>query len=335
MLFDPFILTLSANSKAKDSIVISPAMKLLNQNIHRIAGINMPVLIESEPGNSSELAAKAIHEYSLRSDKLFHSFYCTGCTEYLMERELFGYTNDASEDSNAIRKGLFQLADKGTLLLCEIEDMPLGIQAKLLRYLEEGIIFPVGSSSVLNVDVRVICSTNHLLRELVDNNKFRKDLYLYIKGINIKLPPLRERRQDIPELFGYFLKEACKNIGRDIHLITDRVMLSLMAYSWPGNVRQLQSVVRTMVALSDKDILEIQDLPPDISQLNRPEKTVFNEMPSREFSQSDYIHMSLEDVEREHICRILKSTGNNRSEAARILKIGERTLYRKIKEYKL
>ncbi len=241
--------------------------------------------------------------------------------------------------------------------------MPLPMQAKLLRVLEDGVIRPVGASHSIVVDVRVISATNHDLAALVEQKKFRQDLYFRIKEAAVTLPPLRKRPQDIPELFGYFLKEACEDTGRDIHLITEPAMRALMAYPWPGNIRQLRNVVRTMVVLCEKDILDLQDLPPEISRLkqleapastvresspetplpvgkNSPEESVIlNAFASNASGGDSFFEemsgKSLEEVEREHIRRTLERTGHNRAEAARILKIGERTLYRKIKEYNL
>jgi two-component system response regulator HydG len=244
------------------------------------------------------------------------------------------------------------------------------MQAKLLRVLEDGIVRPVGATQSVVVDVRVISATNCNLAALVEEKKFRQDLYFRIKEAAVTLPPLRKRPQDIPELFGYFLKEACEETGRDIHLITEPAMRALMSYSWPGNIRQLRNVIRTMVVMCDKDILDLRDLPPEISclkQLGAPDQSSqpailssqsadgvpsgfnvpagepidlnsFTVRPAETESDSLLNKMagkSLEEVEREHIRRTLEMTGHNRAEAARILKIGERTLYRKIKEYSL
>lgn len=310
----------------------SPSMQTIYRVLRRVAPTDLPILIEGESGTGKELTAKAVHQNSKRRDKAFYPINCAGLSESLLESELFGHVKGAFTGAAADRKGLFQMADKGTLFLDEIGDMPLTMQAKLLRVLEDGLVLPVGGSAPVRVDVRVISATNHDLAKLVEEKKFRQDLYFRIKGVSVTLPPLRNRPQDIPELFGFFLKEACKDIGCDIHLITEPAMRALMNYSWPGNVRQLRHVVRTSVVLCDGDTLDLRDLPPEISRVRQLQA------PSAVPQTLDYDDMagkSLSEVEREHIRRTLEMTGNNRAEAAKILQIGERTLYRKIKEYGL
>jgi len=200
-------------------------------------------------------------------------------------------------------------------------------QAKLLRVLEDGIVIPVGSNKPVVVDVRVICATNHDLAGLVEEKKFRQDLYFRIKGVSVTLPALRSRPRDIPELFGHFLHEACEEIGRKITNITTSAMVILVAYDWPGNIRQLRNAVRTMVVMCDRDTLDVRDIPPEIH--------IVKQLPGQVASEIDMTARSLNDVEKQHIVNVLTLTEGNRAEAARILEIGERTLYRKIKEYNL
>jgi two-component system response regulator HydG len=348
----------------------SPLMQSVYRILRRVAPTDLSVLIEGESGTGKELTARAVHDNSRRQKGPFCPINCAGLAETLLESELFGHVKGAFTGATSDRKGLFQLADGGTLFLDEIGDMPLPMQAKLLRVLEDGIVRPVGATRSVVVDVRVISATNCNLAALVEEKKFRQDLYFRIKEAAVTLPPLRKRPQDIPELFGYFLKEACEETGRDIHLITEPAMRTLMSYSWPGNIRQLRNVIRTMVVMCDKDILDLRDLPPEISclkQLGAPDQSsrppiltsasvdsapsgfdvpagepidlnAFTAQPPETESDSLLNKMagkSLEEVEREHIRRTLEMTGHNRAEAARILKIGERTLYRKIKEYSL
>jgi two-component system response regulator HydG len=340
----------------------SPLMQSVYRILRRVAPTDLSVLIEGESGTGKELTARALHENSRRKDGPFCPINCAGLAETLLESELFGHVKGAFTGAAGDRKGLFQIADGGTLFLDEIGDMPLPMQAKLLRVLEDGVVRPVGASHSIVVDVRVISATNHDLAVLVEQKKFRQDLYFRIKEASVTLPPLRKRPQDIPELFGYFLKKACEEIGRDIHLITEPAMRALMAYSWPGNIRQLRNVVRTMVVMCEKDILDLPDLPPEISRLKQlgapstasgseegssleidakvDEPIVLNAFPagasvSKDTFLDEMAGKSLEEVEKEHIRRTLQMTGHNRAEAARILKIGERTLYRKIKEYNL
>ncbi|MCE5186337.1 MAG: sigma-54 dependent transcriptional regulator [Planctomycetaceae bacterium] len=310
----------------------NPAMQGVYRVLRRVAPTDLPVLIEGESGTGKELTARAIHDNSNRRQKAFFPLNCAGLSESLLESELFGHVKGAFTGAAVDRKGLFQMADKGTLFLDEIGDMPLVMQAKLLRVLEDGLVMPVGGSTPIRVDVRVISATNHDLAQLVEQKKFRQDLFFRIKGVSVTLSPLRNRPQDIPELFGYFLKEACRDINCDIHLITEPAMRALMNYSWPGNVRQLRHVVRTSVVLCDGDTLDLRDLPPDISRVRQLQA------PTAAQEMLDFGSMagkSLSEVEREHIRRTLELTGHNRSETAKILQIGERTLYRKIKEYGL
>ncbi len=310
----------------------SPVMQATYRKLRRIAPTNLAVLIEGESGTGKELTARAIHENSRRADKAFYPLNCAGLTESLLESELFGHVKGAFTGATVDRKGLFQMADKGTLFLDEIGDMPLSMQAKLLRVLEDGLVLPVGGSTAVRVDVRVISATNHDLANLVEDKKFRQDLYFRIKGVSVTLPPLRNRPQDIPELFGFFLKQACDEVHSDIHLITEPAMRALMSYSWPGNIRQLRNVVRTMVVMCENDTLDLRDLPPEIArikQLQAPAST------AQSFSMNDMLGRTLQDVEKEHIRQTLEMTDHNRAEAAKILQIGERTLYRKIKEYGL
>ncbi len=312
----------------------SPVMQSVFRILRRVSPTDLSILIEGESGTGKELTARAIHENSQRKGQPFYPLNCAGLAETLLESELFGHVKGAFTGALADRGGLFQLADGGTLFLDEIGDMPLPMQAKLLRVLEDGVVRPVGGSHSVVVDVRIISATNHDLAGLVEAKKFRQDLYFRIKEAAVVLPPLRKRPQDIPELFGYFLKEACEDTGRDIHLITEPAMRALMGHPWPGNIRQLRNVVRTMVVMCEKDTLDLQDLPPEISRIKQLGAAA--EAPVAGAGLLDEMAgRSLQDVEREHIRRTLQMTENNRAEAARILQIGERTLYRKIKEYDL
>ena len=312
----------------------SPSMQGIFRILRRVAPTDLTVLIEGESGTGKELTARALHANSKRRCKPFYPLNCAGLTESLLESELFGHVKGAFTGATVDRKGLFQMSDKGTLFLDEIGDMPLLMQAKLLRILEDGLVLPVGGSTPIKVDVRVISATNHDLAKLVEEKKFRQDLYFRIKGVSVTLPPLRNRPQDVPELFGFFLKEACDEIGADIHLITEPAMRALMSYTWPGNIRQLRHVVRTMVALCDRDTIDLRDLPPEIARVKQLEAPA-SATPHMIASDGAMVGLPLEDVEREHIRRTLEATDNNRTEAAKLLKIGERTLYRKIKEYNL
>ncbi len=309
----------------------SPLVQAVFRVLRRVSKTDLSILIEGESGTGKEMTAQAIHHNSPRRDKPFFPINCAGLSESLLESELFGHVKGSFTGAVSDRKGLFQLADKGTLFLDEIGDMPLSMQAKLLRVLEDGLVMPVGGTAAIKVDVRIISATNQDLAKLVEEKKFRQDLYFRVKGVSVTLPALRNRPQDIPELFGYFLKEACTETSADIHLITEPAMRALMAYSWPGNIRQLRNAVRMMVVMCESDTIDLRDLPPEISltkQLGAPGQAGI--LPA-----DDLAARPLEEVEREHIRRVLDMTGHNRTEAAKILQIGERTLYRKIKEYNL
>ena len=295
--------------------------------LRRVAPTNISVLIEGESGTGKELLARAIHNNSPRRDKPFRPINCAGLTETLLESELFGHAKGAFTGATSDRKGLFEIADKGTLLLDEIGDMPMNMQAKLLRFLEDGIVIPVGSHKPTVVDVRVISATNHDLIKLIEEKKFRQDLYFRIKGVSISLPALRDRAEDIPELVEYFLKEAAAEIGSDVTGITDAAQTVLTGYDWPGNIRQLRHCIRTMVVMCDRKKLDVQDIPPEVHQVRQ--------LAAGSRVPTGLAGVSLNELEKHAIMDTLAKTRGNREQAAKILGIGERTLYRKIKEYNL
>ena len=305
----------------------NPAMEGIFEVLRRVAPTNISVLIEGESGTGKELLARAIHNNSPRRNRPFRPINCAGLTETLLESELFGHVKGAFTGASGDRKGLFEVADKGTLLLDEIGDMAPNMQAKLLRVIEDGIVMPVGSHKPTVVDVRIISATNHDLTELIEQKRFRQDLYFRIKGVNITLPPLRSRAEDIPALTEYFLKEAVAEIGSEVAGITEAALMILMNYEWPGNIRQLRNCIRTMVVMCDRDKLDVQDIPPDIVQRRQL-------LPGSR-APRDLAGVSLNELEKQAIIDTLAKTKGNREKAAKILGIGERTLYRKIKEYNL
>jgi DNA-binding NtrC family response regulator len=305
----------------------SAAMQGIFEIVRRVAPTNIFVLIEGPSGTGKELLARAIHGNSLRRGKPFKPVNCAGLTETLLESELFGHVKGAYTGANTDRKGLFEIADEGTLFLDEIGDMPLTMQAKLLRVIEDGVVVPVGSNKPTVVDVRIISATNQNLRKLIEQNKFREDLYFRIRGVDVSLPPLRDRPEDIPPLARHFLEEAVEETGSKVTGITEAVMRVLIAYEWPGNIRQLKNTIRTMVVMCDREKLDIPDLPPEMAQ--RRQLTGASGPPA------SLAGVSLNDLERKAIMDTLARTEGNREKAAKILGIGERTLYRKIKEYNL
>lgn len=305
----------------------SPAMEGILEVLRRIAPTNISVLVEGESGTGKELMARAIHDNSPRRNRPFRPINCAGLAETLLESELFGHAKGAFTGATGDRKGLFEIADKGTLLLDEIGDMPLNMQAKLLRVIEDGVIIPVGSHKQTIVDVRIISATNHDLTELIEQKKFRQDLYFRIKGVSITLPPLRSRAEDIPALTEYFLKEASLETGSAVTGITESALMILMNFDWPGNIRQLLNCIRTMVVMCDADMLGVHDIPPEIVQ--RRQLVAGTQAPAR------LAGVPLNELEKQAIIDTLAKTRGNREKAAKILGIGERTLYRKIKEYNL
>lgn len=304
----------------------NPTIAGIFEVLRRVAPTNISVLIEGRSGTGKELLARAIHNNSPRRDKPFKPVNCAGLSVTLLESELFGHAKGAFTGAAGDRKGLFEIADKGTLFLDEIGDMPLAMQAKLLRFLEDGIITPVGSNKQIVVDVRVISATNHDLTELIEKKKFRQDLYFRIKGVSVSLPALRDRPEDIPLLAEYFLEEAAAETGSAVTGITEAAMMILISYDWPGNIRQLRNCIRTMVVMCDHDQLDVADIPPEIHQVYR--------LAAGKVA-GDLSGLSLNELEKKAIIDTLAKTGDNREKAAKILGIGERTLYRKIKEYNL
>ncbi len=300
----------------------NPAVQHIFEVLKRVAPANISVLIEGPSGTGKELLARAIHYNSVRHEKPFRPLNCAGLSETLLESELFGHVKGAFTGAATDRKGLFEVVDKGTLFLDEIGDMPLTMQAKLLRVIEDGVVMPVGSHKPIVVDVRLISATNHDLTKLIEEKKFRQDLYFRIKGVSITLPALKDRAEDIPALTEFFIKEAVAETGSKVRGITEAAQEILNNYSWPGNIRQLRNCIKTMVVMCDRDKLDVRDIPADIYRV-------------RQLAGGTKAEASLNELEKQAIIETLAKTGNNREKAAKILGIGERTLYRKIKEYNL
>jgi two-component system response regulator HydG len=303
----------------------SRVMQQVVQTARQVASSDIPVLIMGENGTGKELIARGIHNNSRRRKQRLVALNCAGLSESILEDELFGHVRGAFTGANTEREGRFEHADGGTLFMDEIGDMPGAMQAKLLRVLENGEVVRVGSNEPIRVDVRLISATNRKLEEMVAEKHFREDLYFRIKGITILLPPLRERREDIPLLVHFFLQHAAEKYAKPIEGIDPDAQQVLMNYSWPGNVRQLKNAVDTMVVLSQGTQLTVESLPPDI----RPAGV------GSAGNAANVAGMSLQQLEKEAIVRTLEMTKGNREQAAKLLGIGERTLYRKIKEYGL
>ena len=301
--------------------------------IRRVAKSDIPVLLLGESGTGKELFANAIHQNSPRVAKRFVAINCAGLSETLLEDELFGHVKGAYTGAGAERAGRFEHADGGTLFLDEVGDMPLAMQAKLLRVLENGEVVRVGSNEPRRVNVRILSATNSDLEEKVAAKEFREDLFFRIKGATINIPPLRQRREDIPPLVEHFVREANQRHGTKITGVSAEARRMLMSYPWPGNVRQLRHAVENMVVLAagndDADIaskLTVDDLPAEIYA--PPGQSTDGQF-------KDLAGISIEQAEKQLIKNTLEMVDGNREKAASILGIGERTLYRKIKEYEL
>ncbi len=303
-------------------------MTKLIKKLRRIADSKITVLLCGETGTGKDLIAQAIHVNSSRACKPYRALNCAGLNENLLESELFGHVKGAFTGAVTDRKGVFEAADAGTLFLDEIGDMPWTMQAKLLRALENGEIVPVGSNDVRIVDVRVVAATHRNLNEMINDNRFREDLFYRLNQVQLHIPPLRSRREDIPLLANHFLEQANeerskKGLGE--MTIDTEALRKLTAYNWPGNVRQLQSVIGAIVVQTDDEVITVDDLP---EQIRGSTEIV-------PLGPSSYAGLSMADVEKIHIANTLKLTAGNREKAAKMLGIGARTLYRKLKEYEL
>ncbi len=244
----------------------SPAMKQVLETVKKVAPTNATVLILGESGTGKELIARAIHYSSLRKKASFTALNCASIPENLLESELFGYEPGAFTGATSRKKGLIESTNGGTLFLDEIGDMPVALQAKLLRVLQDGEIRRLGGKDSFRVDIRIIAATNRNLEEMIKEGTFREDLYYRLRVVTIKIPPLRERRQDIPLLCEYFIKRYNQEFGKRIKGISEEAMNALMNYSWPGNIRQLQAVIERAVILTDRERIEYDDIREDISE---------------------------------------------------------------------
>jgi two-component system response regulator HydG len=311
----------------------SPQMVDVVSKLQRIAPTDATVLIQGETGTGKELVAKAIHQNSPRKKRPFVPLNCAALSEHILESELFGHIRGAFTDASADRQGKFEYANGGTLFLDEVGDMPVPTQIKLLRVLESGEITRVGSNEPVHVDVRILSATNRDLEAAVESGAFREDLYHRLKVVTIRLPSLAERREDIPLLLDHFLKEHTKRHNKSIQGISTAARRRLLAYDWPGNVRQLRNVIESMVVVDFDGVLDLDDLPSELAPPADGEN--HSGGAGGQDGLHDLVGKSLSELESLFIGKTLKVTGGNREEAAEMLGIGERTLYRKIKEYNL
>ena len=296
----------------------SKAMREVFGAIRKAAAAPATVLISGESGTGKELAARAIHYGSPRAPAPFVPINCGSIPENLLESELFGHVKGAFTGATESRAGFFQTADGGTIFLDEISDTSLAMQAKLLRVLENGEIYMVGSSRPRTVDVRVVAATNKDLRALVRNGVFREDLFFRLNVITITMPPLRERENDVLLLVAHFAKKFAAELGRSVPRFTDDALRVLTSYYWPGNVRELENLVQRAVVMSETNVIDVPDLP-----------STMRFCVGREAG----LHRTLAEVEAEHIRNVLASVSGNKTRAAEILGIDRKTLREKLKLY--
>jgi DNA-binding NtrC family response regulator len=304
----------------------SPAIIEVMKTLARVAPSQASVLVLGETGTGKELVARTIHRFSERSTRRFVAVNCSALAEGLLESELFGHVRGAFTGAAVARPGLFREADKGTLFLDEIGDISPALQARLLRALQEHEIVPVGSETTVKIDVRVIAATHRDLTELVRQGRFREDLYYRLDVVTLRLPPLRERRQDIPLLVDHFLRTLSSRHGRGPVALDPEALRRLLAYDWPGNIRELQNVLERALLLAEQGVVGPEHLATTI----RPTAAALPDTPAPVTALR-----GLEEVEREHVIRVLAATGGNREESSRILGISRRTLTRMIQRWGL
>jgi len=297
----------------------SRQMKAIHDLIQKIAPTDSPVFIQGESGTGKELVANTIWHYSKRNAAPIIALNCATFSENLIESEVFGHEKGAFTNAYETKHGIVEVADKGTLFLDEIAEMPVGLQAKLLRFLDAGEFRRVGGNKIMHVDVRVLAATNKDLRELIHQGMFREDLYYRLNVINITIPPLRERPEEVEELAGFFAQKYSQKNSKTILGFTPEALEALSRYAWPGNVRELENVIERAVILCDSDRIGIKNL----------------SIPALQGAAVKGVAGSLEEMERDYILRVLREFNGNQSKASQILGIDRKTLYLKLKKYGL
>ena len=328
---DPKVYSARADVTDERSEYIVGASDKMKRVLHlaeKIAPTETTVLITGESGTGKEKIARFIHLNSARAGRPFITVNAGAIPETLIESELFGHVRGAFTDARDRKRGLFEMADGGTLLLDEIAETTPAVQIRLLRAIQEREIRPVGGDAVLKVDVRIIAATNRDLREAMIDGSFREDLFYRLNVFRIQLPPLRERKEDIPFLAEYFLRIYCERNRKEIQGFSDRTLALLLNYPFPGNVRELQNAVERSATLADGAYIRPLDLPPEISEGGFP---LLTEGKVETFPDD----LTLEELERRYIQRVLDKLGGNMTQAARSLGISRSTLWRKVNKYGL
>ncbi len=300
----------------------SPLMQKIYDLIERIRESSGNVLITGESGTGKELVAKAIHYSGLRKEGPFIAVNCAAIPEPLLESELFGYKKGAFTDAKTDKRGLVFEANKGSLFLDEITEMPQVLQAKLLRMIEEKEVRPLGDTNSHPIDVRIITASNRDIKSLTQEGRFREDLYYRLKVIDIELPPLRERKEDIPLLIEHFIRQFVNETKKRITGVSEDALKLLVNYSWPGNVRELENVIQRAITLTQYETILPEDLPS--SMLQEIRENVLDRGLREKYS--------IDQLEKEYIRKILIEVGGNKSKAAEILGLDRKTLYRKLEE---
>ena len=320
-------------SEASGLIGESVVMQKIFTQIQRVKDLKVPVFINGETGTGKELIARALHYQSGRKDKLFVAQNCGALPENLLESELFGHMKGAFTGADRDKKGLFELADGGSIFLDELGEMPLSLQAKLLRVLQEGEIRPLGSSRSKLVNVRVISATHRNLSEMVKEGRFREDLFYRLHVFPIALPPLRERGDDLMLIAQHFLKKYAKEFGRDIDDFSPNALNALRLYSWPGNVRELQNEVqRALISAFDRQMIELDDLSPHISGGTHEQTDVVLEalqLPGGTLKEM------MEHLEKLLLSRALEAHEHNKTKTAKALGITREGLHKKLSRYEM
>ncbi|MGO8990844.1 MAG: sigma-54-dependent transcriptional regulator [bacterium] len=301
----------------------SPSMQSIYDLIERIGDSTSNVLITGESGTGKELVARAIHYNGIRKEGPFIPINCAAIPETLLESELFGYKKGAFTDAKTDKKGLIVEAAEGTIFLDEVTEMSPLFQAKLLRVIEEREVRPLGDTNSYPIDVRIISASNRDIENLIHQGRFREDLYFRMKVIDIELPPLRERREDIPLLVDHFINQFGNKPNRKISGVSEETLRILINYSWPGNVRELENIIQRAIALCRHEVILPEDLPS--SMLREPDEESLLE-------KGLHKKYTLDQLEKEYIKKVLIDAGGNKSKAAEILGLDRKTLYRKIEE---
>jgi len=317
----------AARPGEKSPVIIghSPAIIEVMKTVARVAPSQATVLITGETGTGKELIARAIHTYSDRAGQRFVAVNCSALAEGVLESELFGHVKGAFTGAGATRPGLFREADRGTIFLDEIGDISAGLQSRLLRVLQEREITPVGADTPVRVDVRVLAATHQDLEQLVKQGRFRGDLYYRLNVVTVRLPPLRERLQDLPLLVHFFLRELARQHGREPVALDPEAESLLLAHTWPGNVRELQNVLERALVLAAQGVIGAEHLPADLRRGNQPPREAPPPMTGAQ--------LPLAEVEKRHVLGVLQAEQGNRERAARILGISRRTLLRMLQRW--